>query len=560
MLPDARIPPASGSLAASRRHPFKQPVDGLILHEDEHLLAIRKPPGINTHSAGPFAGEGIYEWLRRREPRWAELAIIQRLDKETSGVLLFSKSRRGNVSLTKQFSRRRVSKEYEFLTDRPPRESSFTVRSRIRKGRGRFESLGDDSEEGDDGLEAETVFRVLRQERDGGPWRVQAEPRTGRTHQIRIHAADSGMPILGDALYGGTPFARLCLHARALRLRHPATNAELEFISEPDFDAAPGDLLRASVVDRAATDAFRIVHGAADRRPGWYVDRLGGFLLASTGEGVADGAVPDWLMALARSTAARGVAVRRLDRHVRGSVPGSASPRLVSGEAGDGEFEVRENGLRFRLSFTEGYSCGLFLDQRDNRRRLLTHWIGPGFAVRDAGLAGAEVLNVFAYTCAFSVAAAAGGARTTSLDLSRKYLDWGRRNFEANGLDPAAHDFIFGDAFDWFRRLAKKGRLFDVVLLDPPTFSQSKEHGVFRAESDYGELVRASAAVLKPGGVLFASTNAARLEPEAFLTMVRGGLIDAGRTVTKELFVPQPPDFPTCREEPGYLKTVWVRV
>ena len=99
-------------------------VDALILHEDEHLLVVRKPPGINTHSASTYAGEGIYEWLRRREPRWAELAILQRLDKETSGVLVFSKTRRGNVSLSKQFTRRWVSKEYEWLSHARPGEAT----------------------------------------------------------------------------------------------------------------------------------------------------------------------------------------------------------------------------------------------------------------------------------------------------------------------------------------------------------------------------------------------------------------------------------------------------
>src|SRR5208282_2118674 len=124
--------------------------------------------------------------------------------------------------------------------------------------------------------------------------------------------------------------------------------------------------------------------------------------------------------------------------------------------------------LRFALRFDEGYSVGLFLDQRDNRRRLL-HRHGAS-----------EVLNAFAYTCGFSVCAAASGARVTSLDLSKKYLDWGRRNFVLNQLDPARHDFIFGDAFAWFRRLAKKKRLFDIIILDPPTFSRSKESGVFQ--------------------------------------------------------------------------------
>jgi len=171
-----------------------------------------------------------------------------------------------------------------------------------------------------------------------------------------------------------------------------------------------------------------------------------------------------------------------------------------------------------------------------------------------------EVLNVFAYTCGFSVCAAKAGARTTSLDLSKKYLEWGRRNFALNGLDPAAHDFIFGDAFDWLRRLAKKGRAFDAVVLDPPTFSQSKENGVFRADKDYGRLVTAALPLVKPGGVLLASTNAADWPPEDFMVAVQTAIRAAGRKIVKQHYVPQPPDFPVSRGEPAYLKTVWVRV
>ena len=169
-----------------------------------------------------------------------------------------------------------------------------------------------------------------------------------------------------------------------------------------------------------------------------------------------------------------------------------------------------------------------------------------------------EVLNFFAYTCGFSVCAAKAGARTTSLDLSKKYLDWGRRNFTLNDLDPAAHDFVYGDAFDWLRRLAKKGRAFDAVVLDPPTFSQSKETGVFRAEKDYGKLVFAALPVVKQGGVLLASTNAAGWPPEAFLADVAAAVHAAKRKILKTHYFPQPPDFPISRAEPGYLKTVWL--
>jgi 23S rRNA (cytosine1962-C5)-methyltransferase len=150
--------------------------------------------------------------------------------------------------------------------------------------------------------------------------------------------------------------------------------------------------------------------------------------------------------------------------------------------------------------------------------------------------------------------------KTTSLDLSKKYLDWGRRNFAINQLDSAAHDFIYGDVFDWLRRLQKKQRVFDIIVLDPPTFSKSKEWGVFRAESDYERLVNTALPLLRKSGVLLASTNAARLEPQAFLKAVRKPALAAGRKILREHFVPQPPDFPITRAEPAYLKTVWLRV
>jgi len=91
----------------------------LILFEDEHLLAVQKPAGMNTHAPSPFAGEGIYEWLRHREPRWASLAILHRLDKETSGVMVFGKTSLANKSLTEQFTQHLARKRYVLRTDRP---------------------------------------------------------------------------------------------------------------------------------------------------------------------------------------------------------------------------------------------------------------------------------------------------------------------------------------------------------------------------------------------------------------------------------------------------------
>jgi 23S rRNA (cytosine1962-C5)-methyltransferase len=172
-----------------------------------------------------------------------------------------------------------------------------------------------------------------------------------------------------------------------------------------------------------------------------------------------------------------------------------------------------------------------------------------------------EFLNTFAYTCGFSVCAAKAGARATSLDLSRKYLAWGKRNFALNGLNASDHAFIAGDVFDWLCRLAKKQRQFDLMALDPPTFSQSKEHGVFQAEKDFGELVASALPLLKPQGVLFASTNAARLAPEEFLRQVTTAVVAARRKILQQHYAPQPADFPISRPaEPAYLKTIWLRL
>lgn len=522
-----------------------------VLHEDDHLLVVAKPAGWNTHTPAPHAGEGIYDWLRHREPRWASLSILHRLDKETSGLIVFGKTVEANRSLTRQFTDRTVSKRYRlWVSHRPPQDTWTTISTLVRAG-DRYVSR----QSGGGPDVAETAFRVIGpiQRETGCLWELEASPKTGRTHQIRVHASDAGCPIVGDVLYGGAAFRRVCLHAAELEFTHPAGSPGCSFRSPPDFAAEPRAQLRAAFIDPVSTNAFRCLHGAADGVPGHYLDQLGDFTLLQS---LQAGPVPS------QASQVVNLYQKLLRRDIRQTTTVESSPRFIRGQTAPENFLVRENGVHFELSLNEGYSVGLFLDQRDNRRRLLTGHVGGGFPLRpDApDLAGATVLNAFAYTCGFSVCGALAGAKTTSLDLSRKYLDWGRRNFAHNGLDPAAHEFIHGDCFDWMRRLAKRQRSFDLVLLDPPTFSRSKEQGDFRAEHDYGRLVQAALPLLKPDAILFASTNALRLEPEAFLGQIRAAVQRAGRRVLQELYLPQPPDFPITRDEPAHLKTIWLRI
>jgi 23S rRNA (cytosine1962-C5)-methyltransferase len=237
---------------------------------------------------------------------------------------------------------------------------------------------------------------------------------------------------------------------------------------------------------------------------------------------------------LREAFAARKLVERSMEKQPTGE---TASP--------ESRFEIVENGLKFLISLDAGYSTGLFLDQRENRRRLLT-----------SNLRGKTVLNTFAYTCAFSVAAARAGAIVTSLDLSKRYLDWGRDNFRLNGIDPVAHDFIYGDCFDWLARLAKKGRSYDMVLLDPPTFSTVKKGRAFSAEKDYAKLVALAEPLVKAGGTLFCSTNARLLSPQRFMDAVQRG---SPRAQQME-FATQPFDFRVASGEKPYLKTVWAEL
>jgi 23S rRNA (cytosine1962-C5)-methyltransferase len=522
-----------------------------VLFEDDHLLVVNKPPGLNTHAPAPYAGEGIYDWLRHREARWASLAIVHRLDKETSGVLVFPKTTLANRSLTQQFTQRRVRKRYLLLTDKPVPFDDVVVRSTLVRAGDRYVSR-----QGGSGQDAQTQFRKI-QLHPNGLTLLEAVPLTGRTHQIRVHAAERGIPILGDLLYGGSPHPRVCLHAATLEFDHPATGTGLQFAAPAEFSCDPRLALRQAVIDPTATNCYRVAHGAADRWPDCFVDRLGEFMLLSSETPSDSAKLPRWV----NQEGLRGTYTKALRRQPGSSGTESLSPQLLSGEAAPDEFTVLENHVQYKLSFAEGYSVGLFLDQRDNRRRLLTNHVAAGFPLLPSGPGQAHVLNVFAYTCAFSVCAALGsGATCTSLDLSRKYLDWGRRNFEANGLDPQKHDFIFGDAFDWMRRLAKKQRFFDVILLDPPTFSRSRQHGTFQVENDYGLLVRTALPLLKPQGVLFASTNAANWAPESFLQSVHSAIHSFRRDILQQQYIPQPPDFPITRDQPAYLKTVWLRI
>lgn len=222
----------------------------------------------------------------------------------------------------------------------------------------------------------------------------------------------------------------------------------------------------------------------------------------------------------------------------------ATAPEWIAGERISAPFTVQENGGSFRIDFAAGYSCGIFLDQRLNRR-----------LVGELAGTGERILNTFAYTGAFSVMAARAGATTTTVDLSKTYLNWTWDNFRANGLDPDLHFGVKGDAIEWMQAFAKKGRTFDGIVLDPPTFSRNGKN-TFRTDTDYGDLAGLAASLLEPGGWILCCANTHRLPARQFEKEVISGIRSRRRGVESLDHLPMPPEF----HGDEYLKSLRVVV
>jgi 23S rRNA (cytosine1962-C5)-methyltransferase len=518
-----------------------------VRFEDDQLLVVGKPAGVNTHRADTHAQDGMYEWVQRQRPG-VSLSVLHRLDKATSGLLVFGKTTAANQSLTQQFESRTITKRYELLV-RHDDQRPVSLRSDEPLG-----STGGGSARRSAATDFERLVASPTFDLYG------ANPHTGRTHQVRLHATALGMAIVGDDEHGGIEGARLFLHAAGIRFDHPADGVREVVAEHPvSFDrvlagtnpnrvalaALVAHEARALLFDPAETDAYLWIDRHHDGFNELRVERLGDVALALN---YADGSSPlprEWIDAWSETLDLRAVYEQRRPR------VGSGGPASLVSGTDPGRFEVTELGRRYLVDLAaSSTSSGLFLDQRETRRRLLA-----------TDLTGKTVLNVFAHTGSLSVAAATAGAETLTLDLSRRYLDWARDNLRLNDIDPDQHDFIYGDAVEWMERLVKKGRTFDVVLVDPPSSSTSGKKGKRRwvLDRDLYGLVETSLHLCAPGGTLFVSTNLHRLRWPQFLEHLAGGLVAAGRRGTIETQT-LPLDHRSGPGDPPYLKAAWIHL
>jgi 23S rRNA G2069 N7-methylase RlmK/C1962 C5-methylase RlmI len=280
----------------------------------------------------------------------------------------------------------------------------------------------------------------------------------------------------------------------------------------------------------------RIVSGDAEGVPGVFIDAYGSPEANAAVMMVYEGRAPrafagenaanranEALQVLGRSAlATRAVYVKPFPKDrpkLGGELPANVTQAApAAGEAMPDSMVIREVDWHLEVRMYDGLSTGLFLDQRENRAAMALAIARRRNKQQTTGISQPlTVLNTFAYTCAFSVACAKAGAVTTSVDVSGRYLDWGRRNFAHNGLDASdtgPHRFARMDTFEFFAYARRKGLTYDLIILDPPSFAAgSKKKGIqaFSSMSDYATLVREATELLRPHGAIFASTNTQEL-------------------------------------------------
>jgi 23S rRNA (cytosine1962-C5)-methyltransferase len=303
---------------------------------------------------------------------------------------------------------------------------------------------------------------------------------------------------------------------------------------------------RADLLD-GEHDACRLVHAESDGLPGLVADRYGDTAVVQLLSAGAEKWRAFWPGAIARATGVKAV-YERSDVEVR-SLEG-LEPRTgpLLGEA-PVAVRIREGGLAYEVDVARGQKTGFFLDQRDNR------------ALAGRLAKGCEVLNAFCYTGGFTVAALAGAARrVVSVDTSEEALGLGRRNVEANKLNPERTEWVAADVFEYLRKLRDQGRRFGLIVLDPPKFAPTERH-VEKAARAYKDINLWAMKLLAPGGRLMTFSCSGAVGPDLFQKIVAGAAADARADLVIERRLAASADHPVSIHFPEgeYLKGLVLR-
>lgn len=474
-----------------------------ILFQNEEILAIDKPYGINSHTNDSkvgnldFINDGLIEIFEKQIGQ--RLYIVHRLDQTTTGVIIFAKSPEAAKKYAAFFFDRQVKKTYWFITGSKSTKDNFVIDQMI------VHKAKD--------LEAKTNLQLLKKSASFELW--QANPLTGRNHQIRIHAKAAGIPIVGDEKYDGLSYAFLCLHNHRIEFPNgivieskppkyfeDITLLEDQILAKALFETDRRNrLFSTKEISDPQDQCFRLVHNKNDFKDlGFTIDQFGKILILSCYD-------EKWHESDTKTFSYyanymnRPIIVRLM--HNRGKDPLNKSQFFIFpnsfSEADKASMTTawvaNENKIKYEMRSDSGQSFGLFLDQRLQRNWVLNNSKNK------------TVLNLFCYTCGFSVAAALGDAtQVTSIDTSKAVLNWGRKNFQINGLDPEKHKFFARDGIDFLEVGSKKNVKYDLIICDPPSFSRG-ENGVFKIETSLEPLLKLCLSSLTENGALLFSTN-----------------------------------------------------
>lgn len=306
---------------------------------------------------------------------------------------------------------------------------------------------------------------------------------------------------------------------------------------------------RAELAQDPDTNAYREVHGESDGLPGLIVDRYAGTRVAQLLSAGAEHWRSTIVEALQQLMPA-GAIYERSDAPVRTLEGLPLRSQALVGEPPSAPVHIREAGLEFAVDLVGGQKTGFYLDQRDHRSRLR------------AELRLGAVLNCFAYTGGFAVAALAGGASSVlSVEESAEAIGLGRANVALNGFTPERAEWLQGDVFAALRKLRDRGETFDTIILDPPRFASSAAQ-VDRAARGYKDINLLAFKLLRPGGTLYTFSCSGAISAAFFQTIVAEAAVDAMVEARIVAWLAQPIDHPVTLAFPEgrYLKGLICRL
>lgn len=304
---------------------------------------------------------------------------------------------------------------------------------------------------------------------------------------------------------------------------------------------------RKELFNSTHTNAFRVFNAEGDGIGGLTIDYFNGYYLINWySEGIF--AFYDYVMDSLRNL----VEYEGIYQKKRYDTGGKYIDEdgFVDGNRGQFPLIVKENGVHLAVYLNEGAMVGVFLDQRDVRKTIFEKYAK-----------GKTVLNTFSYTGVFSVFAALGGAtKTTSVDLANRSLGKTREQFSINGIDHEAHDIIVEDVFQYFKYAVRKKKMFDLVILDPPSFARSKKY-TFSAAKDYKNLLKEVILITEKSGIIVASTNSANFDMKKFKVFIDKAFKESNVKYSIKEEFSLPSDFATIKQyqEGNYLKVVIIQ-